>query len=120
MASSPNSTGNERLFSRSQVNDLVARALGREARAQRTTNEKLEKLTGIPERQVEALRSFSEEVPIYLEDILSLATVLGPRFLTGLLSEIDMYAAQFNGSSPEKIAGEIIELATKLTGGDGK
>jgi hypothetical protein len=84
------------------------------------TNEMLEKLSGVPERRIEMYRSQTEEAPVYLEDIWAIATVLGPRFLTGLLSKIGMYAAEFNGSSPEKIAGEIIQLAAKLTGGDGK
>lgn len=109
-------TGNSPLFSRAQGQEIMARALGREMRSQRQTNEKLEKLSGIKERRIEALRSFTEEAPVSLEDVLSLAAVLGPRFVTGILSEVDMYAAQFNGASPEKIAAEIIELASRIGG----
>lgn len=116
MATNAENTSNPPLFSRSQAVEFMARSLGREIRAQRLTNEKLEKLTGIPERRIEALRSYTEEAPVHLEDLLSLATVLGPRFVTGILTEIDMYAAQFNGASPEKIGAEIIQLAHKLTG----
>lgn len=116
MATAPDTTGNLRLFSRAQANKLMADALGREMRAQRHTNEKLEKLSGVPERRIEMLRSYTEEAPVQLEDLLSVAAVLGPRFLTGVLSEIDMYAAQFNGASPERIADQIIELADKLKG----
>lgn len=116
MATAPNETGNLPLFSRPDAVTIMARALGREMRAQRHTNEKLEKLCGIPERRIEALRSFTEETPVNLADVLSLAAVLGPRFVTGIFSEVNMYAAEFNGASPEKIGAEIVELARKLTG----
>lgn len=116
MATIPNDTGNLPLFSRPAAITIMARALGREMRAQRHTNEKLEKLCGIPERRIEALRSFTEESPVYLSDVLSLAAVLGPRFLTGIFSEINMYAAEFNGASPEKVAGDAIALLRKITG----
>jgi hypothetical protein len=85
-------------------------------RAQRQTSEKLSRLSGVPERRIEMLRSYTEETPVYLEDVLALASVLGARFLTGVLAEIDMYAAEFNGSSPEKIGAEIVALASKLAG----
>lgn len=111
-----NKTGNAPLFSRSQAVEIMARVLGREMRAQRLTNEKLEKLTGVLDRRIEALRSYTEEAPVHLEDVLNLAAVLGPRFVTGILAEVDMYATQFNGASPEKIGAEIIHLANKLTG----
>lgn len=116
MATAPNSTGNERLFSRAQSNKFMADALGREMRSQRLTNEKLEKLSGVPERRIEMLRSYTEEAAVQLEDLLSISAVLGTRFLTSIISELDMYAAQFNGSSPERIADQIIELADKLRG----
>jgi hypothetical protein len=121
MASNLHSTGNcadnsRKLFTREDANRIMAQVLGREMRAQRQTSEKLDKVTGVSERRVEMLRSFAEETPVYLEDILALATVLGPRFVTGLLSEVDMYAVEFNGASPERIADQIIELADKLKG----
>jgi hypothetical protein len=86
-------------------------------RAQHFTNEKLERLSGVPERRIEMLRSYTEEAPVQLEDLLSIAAVLGERFLTGITTELDMYVASFNGASPERIGSEIIELANKLTGG---
>jgi len=116
MASAPEQTGNERLFSREQTNTIAARALGREMRLQKITNEQLEKLCGVPERQIESYRSHTEIAPIPLCDLLSIASILGPRFLTGIFTEINMYAAEFNGHSPEKIGAEIVELARKLTG----
>lgn len=105
------------MFSRADANRIMAKALCNEMRAQRQTNEKLEALTGVKDRRIEALRSFTEECPVCLEDILNLGPALGPRFVTALISEIDMYAARFNGESPEKIAGEIIQLANKIAGG---
>jgi hypothetical protein len=123
MATAAPSTGNlhedSRMFSRADANEIVARALGLTMRGKHT-NEKLSRLSGVPERRIEMLRSYTEETPVYLEDLLAIAAVLGPRFFTGILSEIDMYAAQFNGASPERIADQIIELADKLKGGDGK
>lgn len=109
-------TGNAPLFSRVQGQEIMARALGREMRAQRQTNEQVERLSGLKERRIETLRSFTEEAPVHFEEVLSLAAVLGPRFVSGLLSEINMYAAEYRGASPEKIGAEIIELAHKLTG----
>jgi hypothetical protein len=123
MASAPEATGNlvntsrERIFTRKTANEIMARALGREIRAQHYTNEKLERLSGVPERRIEMLRSFTEEAPVQLEDLLSLAAVLGERFLTGIVADLDMYVATYNGASPEKIGAEIIQLATMLTGG---
>lgn len=114
VASSPETA---RLFSRTHANEAMARGLGREMRNQHLTNEKLEKLSGVPERRIEMLRSYTEESPVHLEDMLSIAAVLGPRFLTSIFSELDMYAAHFNGASPERIGAEIIQLAHKLTGG---
>ncbi len=108
-----------RLYSREDANRIVAAALGRELRAKRDmTNEVLCRLSGVPERRIEMLRSCTEETPVYLEDILAIGSVLGPRFLTGILSDIGMYAAEFGGVSPEKIGAEIIALASKLNGGD--
>ena len=120
MASAPNNTGNCDLFSRSDATTIMARALGRAMRSQKQTTEKLARLTGIPERRIESYRSFSEDAPVTLEDLLAIAEVLRAPFLTGLFSEIDIYAAEFNGASPEKIGAQIMELANKLTGGDGK
>lgn len=116
MASAAQETGNSPLFSRTDANRIMAQASGNAIRSQRQTSEKLEKLTGLPERRIEVLRSFTEEGPVYLEDVLCLAAVLGPQFVTGILAEVDMYANRFNGQSPEKIAAEIIQLARKLTG----
>jgi hypothetical protein len=95
----------------------MAQASGNAIRSQRQTSEKLEKLTGLPDRRIEVLRSFTEEGPVYLEDFLCLAAVLGPQFVTGVLSEVDMYANRFNGASPEKIAAEAIQLLEKIAGG---
>lgn len=126
MATQPDDRGNsdpnspERRFTRAFVNQLVAKHLGKAMRAQQRTTDQLEKLTTVPERRIEKLRSFTEETPVYFEDILALGEELGERFLTGLISEIGMYAATYNGSNPEKIAAEIIVLAGKITGGDGK
>jgi hypothetical protein len=116
MATRPSETGNERLFSREHTNTITARALGREMRLQKVTNEQLEKLSGVPERLIESYRSHTEMAAIPLCDLLSIASVLGPRFLTGILAEINMYASEFKGCSPEKIGAEIIELARRLTG----
>lgn len=102
--------------SRSVIQETFARALGREMRAQRFTNEKLERLTGIADRRIESLRSYNEEAPVYLEDFLTIATVLGPRFVSGVLAEVDMYAAAYNGEAPDKLAAQIIELAEKIGG----
>ncbi len=85
-------------------------------RAKNLTSEMLEKLSGVPERRIEMLRSQTEETPIYLEDVVAIGSVLGPRFLTGILSKVGMYAAEFSGTSPEKIAGEAIALLRKITG----
>jgi hypothetical protein len=120
MASLPETTGNNRLYSREDANRWIggpSGPLAREMRAKGITAEKLERLSGVPERRIEMLRSQNEETPVYLEDVIAIASVLGPRFLTGILSEVDMYAAEFNGASPEKIGAEIIQLARKLTGG---
>jgi hypothetical protein len=126
MASRHDSRGNcddnspNRLFTRADANEFTARALGIAMRGGRHTNEKLEKLTGLRDRRIEKLRSHTEETPVYLEDVLAIAVALGadgPRFLTGIFAEIDMYASQFNGASPERIADQIIELADKLKGG---
>jgi hypothetical protein len=116
MASAPNNTGNLPLFSRPDAVTIMARALGREMRSQKQTNEKLERLTGLPERRIEALRSFTEESPVYLSDVLSLAAVLGPRFLTSIFSEINMYAAEFSGASPQKVANDAIALLRQIVG----
>jgi hypothetical protein len=129
MASAPDSRGNCDLFSphdkrivkRAEANTFVANALGAQMRASRKTNEMLEDQSGVPERQIEKLRSFTEETPINLEDVLSIAAALGrpysTRFLTTIFSEVEHYAAPYNGgSSPEKIASEIMRLAAKLTG----
>jgi hypothetical protein len=108
-----------RMFSRADANKFAADALSMVMRGSRHTNEKLERLTGLRDRRIEKLRSYAEETPVYLEDVLAIAVALGPdgpRFLTGILSEIDMYAAEFNGSSPEKIGAEIIALAQRLGG----
>lgn len=90
-------------------------------RASRKTNEMIEDQSGVPERQIEKLRSFTEETPINLEDVLSIAAALGrpysTRFLTTIFSEIEHYAAPYDGgASPEKIAGQIMDLAAKLAG----
>src|SRR5262245_56366319 len=120
MASRADDRGKSLTVSPEAVQTAMARALGREMRAQGQTNEKLEALCGVPDRRIEKYRSFTEDAPVYLEDFLSIASVLGPRFVTGILSEINMYAAEFNGVSPEKIGAEIAALAAKLAGGDGK
>jgi len=120
MASLPDDTGRapRRKFKhRARTKKRPSGPLAREMRAKGITAEKLERLSGVPERRIEMLRSQNEETPVYLEDVIAIASVLGPRFLTGILSEIDMYAAEFNGASPEKIGAEIIQLAHKLTGG---
>jgi hypothetical protein len=116
MATAPNNTGNLPLFSRPDAVTIMARALGREMRAQKMTNEKLEKLSGLPERRIEALRSFTEEAPVNLADVLSLAAVLGARFVTGIFSDLNMYAAEFNGASPEKVANDAIALLRQIVG----
>lgn len=118
MAGPVDKTGNSPLFSRAQAQEIMARALGREMRAQRQTNEQVERLAGIKDRRIETLRSFTEEGPVHFEEVLALAAVLGPRFVSGLLSEVNMYAAEYRGASPEKIGAEIIELAHKLTGSE--
>lgn len=119
MASAADATGNSRLFSRTDANNWLSGPngpLSREMRAKGLTSEMLEKLSEVPERRLEMYRSQTEETPVYLEDIVALASVLGPRFLTGILSQIGMYAAEFHGASPERIADQIIELADKLKG----
>lgn len=123
MSAADTSTGNfsltsrARLYGREDANRIVAGPLGREMRAAKhMTNEVLSRLSGVPERRIEMLRSHTEETPVYLEDVLAIASVLGPRFLTGILSEIDMYAGEMGGTSPEKIGAEIIQLAARLTG----
>lgn len=129
MAAHHDSRGNCDLFSphdkrivkRTEANNLVANALGAQLRASRKTNEMLEDQSGVPERQIEKLRSFTEETPINLEDVLSIAAALGrpysTRFLTTIFAEVEHYAAPYNGgASPEKIAGEIMNLAAQLTG----
>jgi hypothetical protein len=125
MASAAENRGNSddnsptRLFTRDDANAFVAKALGIAMRGGRHTNEKLEQITALKDRRIEKLRSYEETTPVYLEDVLSLAVALGaegPRFLTSILAEVGMYASPFNGASPEKIAGQIIQLATLLTG----
>jgi hypothetical protein len=129
MASRADSRGNSDLFSphekrrinRADVNRIVANALGDQCRASRKTSEIMEELSGVPERQIEKLRSFTEETPVNLEDILSLAAALGrpysTRFLTAILAEVEHYASPYSGGpTPEKIAGEIMQLAAKLAG----
>lgn len=112
----PTKTGNAPTITRLTATETFARALGREMRSQRFTNEKLEHLTGIAERRIESLRSYAEDAPVYLEDFLTLASVLGKRFVTGVLADVDMYASDYSGESPEKIAGQIKLLAGKLMG----
>lgn len=129
MASHADSRGNSDLFSphdkriikRPEANNLVANALGAQLRASRKTNEMLEDQSGVPERQIEKLRSFTEETPINLEDVLSIAAALGrpysTRFLTAIFAEVEHYATPYSGGpTPEKIAGEIMQLAAKLAG----
>lgn len=106
----------EPIFSPDDAVRIMAGALGREMRAQRFTNEQLARLTRIKERRIEALRSYTEDSRIYLEEVLALATVLGDRFVSGLLAEVNMYAAEYRGASPEAIASEAITLLQKLTG----
>lgn len=119
MASVPDSTGIPRLYSREDANRWLAGPRGplaREMNARGMTNEMLEKLSGVPERRIEMLRSQTEETPVYLEDIVAIGSILGARFLTGVLSNIGMYAAEFNGNSPQKVAGQAIALLQQLTG----
>lgn len=111
----------KRIIKRAEVNQLVANALGAQMRASRKTNEMMEELSGVPERQIEKLRSFTEETPVNLEDVLSLAAALGrpysTRFLTAVLAEVEHFASPYSGGpTPEKIAGEIMQLAAKLAG----
>lgn len=129
MATRYDSRGNCDLFSphdkraikRADVNTIVANALGPQMRASRKTNEVLEELSGVPERQIEKLRSFTEETPVNLEDILCIAQALGrpysTRFLSAIFAEVEHFATPYSGGpSPQKIASEIINLAAKLTG----
>jgi hypothetical protein len=127
MATAPENRGNcadnspDRMFTRADANKFVADAARLAMRGNRHTNEKLERLTGIRDRRIEKLRSYEEETPVYLEDVLALAAALGsdgPRFLTSILSDsVGMYAAEFGGPSPDKIADQIIRLADQLKGG---
>lgn len=128
MATRCDSRGNCDLFSphdkrqvkRSEANTLVANALGAQMRASRKTNEIMEELSGVPERQIEKLRSFTEETPINLEDILSLAAALGrpysTRFLTTIFAEVEHRAEPYGAASPDKIASELMSLAAQLKG----
>lgn len=122
MASLPDDTGkcesNSRsVFPGNEPEEIFARALGNAMRRLRMSNEMLEQQSPYKERRIETFRSLTESGPVSFGDFLEMAAALGVPFVTAVLTNVNMYAAEYRGASPEKIASEAIELLEKITGG---